>query len=218
MRIPTPPLGPRTGVPIDRRGVPPRLLSRRMRDCDVRFALRQSVLAKHIRDPNTLVLDELGLEQGASRVDIAVINGRLHGYEIKSDADTLGRLPSQVMSFSRVLDRVTLVVGVRHATAAQRIVPEWWGVCVAAETGEGLVRFHPLRRERPNPTTDMEAVAALLWRDEALSLLEASGRAQGFRSKPRRDLYRALAGVLAPRELRRSVRQALRSRTGWRAA
>jgi hypothetical protein len=185
---------------------------------DVRAALRATVLARHVRDPGTLVIDELGLESGTVRVDIAVVNGRLHGYEIKSDADTLERLPAQVEGYGRVLDRVTLVVGSRHASAASRLVPDWWGVCVAQEDASGTIAFRTARRERTNPDLNLEAVASLLWRDEALALLQARGRARGLVSKPRRDLYRALVATLAPTVLRRCVRDALKSRTDWRAA
>ncbi|SRR6266540_1966504 len=189
-----------------------------MRDADVRSALRATVLARHLSDPATLVIDELGLESGVVRVDIAVVNGRLHGYEIKSDADTLERLPAQVEGYGRVFDRVTLVVGSRHAAAAQRLVPKWWGVYVAEEDAAGRVRFRAARRERANPGLDLHAVAALLWRDEALALLKARGRARGLRSKPRRDLYRALVESVTPTALRRCVREALKTRTTWRAA
>ncbi len=188
-----------------------------MRDTDVRSALRATVLARHVRDPDTLVIDELGLESGVVRVDIVVVNGLMHGYEIKSDADTLDRLPAQVEGYGRVLDRVTLVVGSRHAAAAQRLVPEWWGIYIAQENA-GHVQFRAARRERANPGLELHAVAALLWRDEALALLEARGRARGLRSKPRRDLYDALVDAVASTELRRCVRDALRSRTAWRAA
>ncbi|WP_283807951.1 DUF2130 domain-containing protein [Bradyrhizobium macuxiense] len=59
------------------------------RDRDVRQALHRKVLKERHGDADTLVLDELGLRHGTCRVDIAVVNGYLHDYEIKSDADTL---------------------------------------------------------------------------------------------------------------------------------
>ena len=85
-----------------------------MRDRDVRKALHHKVLKEHHGDTNTLVLDELGLRHGVARVDVAVVNGYLHGFEIKSDSDTLDRLPSQVTIYNAVLDRATLVVGEKH--------------------------------------------------------------------------------------------------------
>src|SRR3954453_16495336 len=101
-----------------------------MRDREVREALHSKVLREHHGQANTLVVDELGLRHGMVRVDIAVVNGFLHGYEIKSDADTLSRLPTQVDVYSKVLDRATLVVGERHVEKAKLCVPEWWGIKV----------------------------------------------------------------------------------------
>jgi len=97
-------------------------------DRELREALHHKLLKEHHGDTNTLVLDELGLRHGTCRVDIAVVNGYLHGYEIKSDADTLQRLPGQVSVYCAVLDRATLVVGEKHAEKAKAHLPDWWGL------------------------------------------------------------------------------------------
>ena len=60
-----------------------------MRDVDVRRAVHNKILRHHHGQDDTLVLDELGLLGGDTRVDIAVVNGKIHGYELKSDRDTL---------------------------------------------------------------------------------------------------------------------------------
>ena len=83
-------------------------------DPDIRAVLKSRLQAKHALEPDTVVVEELGLCQGQVRVDMAVVNGVLHGYEIKSDCDTLRRLPNQVVAYGKVLDRATLVVGVRQ--------------------------------------------------------------------------------------------------------
>jgi hypothetical protein len=74
----------------------------RMRYCDratkdghLRIALKRRLLTRYSDHPSTLILEELGLKHGAARIDIAVVNGDLHGYELKSDSDTLSRLPRQ---------------------------------------------------------------------------------------------------------------------------
>src|SRR5689334_921725 len=74
------------------------------------------------------IFDELGVQHGANRVDYAIVNGIMCGYEIKSDRDTLDRLPEQVKEFSEVFDELTLVVGKRHLYKAIHHIPEWWGV------------------------------------------------------------------------------------------
>lgn len=86
----------------------------------MRRAYHRIRLARHHQDPNTLVVDELGLRHGAPRADIAVANGHLLGIEIKSDADTLSRLGSQVDCYSAVFDRAVLVTATRRLFDAVR--------------------------------------------------------------------------------------------------
>ena len=188
-----------------------------MNDNDLRAALLRRLDRRHSRDPETLILQELGLRHGAARVDVAVVNGALHGYELKSDRDSLGRLPRQARVYSSVLDRVTLVAGRRHVDEAMDLVPKWWGVQVAEIGPRGGVLFSSLRRAKHNPSQDIVAVAKLLWREEALELLHQVGAAKGFRSRPRAAIYARLAEVARSEEIRSRVRHQLRNRVGWRS-
>ena len=187
-----------------------------MHDKDVRRALHDKVFREHKGDPNTKVLDELGLRHGTCRVDIAVVNGYLHGFEIKSDSDTLERLPFQVSIYSAVLDRATLVVGEKHAEKSKAYLPDWWGVKVAI-TGTGEeIDFEDVQRFKMNPNIDPIALAELLWRQEALELLRGIGTAEPILRKPRAYLYRQLAASFEINALRDAVRHAIKSREGWR--
>src|SRR3989442_15101479 len=112
-----------------------------MNEFQLRSAVKRKVLARYQNDPNTRILDELGLRHGAARVDIAVVNGIIHGFELKSDSDNLKRLPSQVQIYNSVLDKVTLVVGRRHASAAIALVPRWWGITIATIIGRNVFKF-----------------------------------------------------------------------------
>src|SRR5437870_5424523 len=102
-----------------------------MRDADVRRALLDDLRAKYDGDPDTRIIPELGLCQGDVRIDVAVVNGSLNGYEIKSDADTLDRLPAQQEAYSKILDTVMAVAGGRHLEAVAAMVPDWWELCEA---------------------------------------------------------------------------------------
>ncbi len=64
-----------------------------MRDAQVRQAFHRSVLRAANECNDTVVIDELGLKNGIVRADIVVLNGKMIGYEIKTDRDTLKRLP-----------------------------------------------------------------------------------------------------------------------------
>ena len=187
-----------------------------MHDREVREALHRKLLKEYQNDTNTLVLDELGLRHGTCRVDIAVVNGYLHGYEIKSDADTLQRLPGQVSLYCAVLDRATLVVGEKHAEKARAYLPDWWGVEVATEGPHGGIEFDTVQLYKTNPAIDPVALAELLWAPEAAEILRRLGTAESFLRKPRAALYRYLAQVVELKELRDLVLQALKSRARWR--
>lgn len=186
-----------------------------MRDRDVRESVWRWLEVAHQGDSDTLMLDELGILNGATRVDIAVINGQIEGYELKSERDTLERLPSQRDLYNKVIDRISLVVAENHRAAAEEIIPDWWGLAVASASGDAV----EVTRERlpeMNPQLDAAALASLLWRDEALVVLERYGAARGVKSKPREVLYDRLADVLDLDILRAEVRAALKAREGWR--
>lgn len=188
-----------------------------MNEFQLRSAVKQKVLSRYEKDPNTRILNELGLRHGAARIDIAVVNGIVHGFELKSDMDTLKRLTHQAQIYSSVLDKVTLVAGARHARDAEKMVPEWWGVKVATMGVRGGFEFTDIRRASKNPVQDAVAVCRLLWRDEALTLLDELGQAKSLKHKPRALIYSHLAEVADLAVIRERVRRQLKFRIDWRS-
>lgn len=187
-----------------------------MRDIDIRRALRQKMERLHYGLLDTKIVEELGLCQGIARVDLAVVNGSLHGYEIKSERDTLARLPGQTDIYNRALDFVTLVIAPTHSEKIGDIVPSWWGIWTATQDECG-VRLEIFREHQKNPNIDPFSLAQLLWRDEALQALTDHGLANGMRSKPREELWRKLAADLTLEELGCIVRECLKRRgSAWR--
>lgn len=190
-----------------------------MRESEVRSALLQRLASQHVGERDTLVLEELGLCQAQARVDIAVVNGRLEGWEIKTAADSLARLPRQEKVYSRVFDRVWLVADGRHVPDALGLIPEWWGV-LRIDPRDGGCDFRQVRRSLLNPAVDLTSLVRLLWREEVLAELTALGAANGLTRAPRAVLWDALASSApsrcSARHLQTRVREVLRSRTGWR--
>lgn len=166
--------------------------------------------------PDVLVIDELGLKHGRCRADIALVNGRLIGYEIKSDEDSLDRLERQVKFYNAVFDRATIVVSARHAKAVRSLVPKWWGIVVGYARTEGEVSFQTLRSAVLNRRVEPYAMAQLLWSDEAASILKELGEPPSILRLRRSGLYERLADRLSLTELRRQVTKALKARKNWR--
>lgn len=187
-----------------------------VRDPDIRQALWRDLQEEHDNDPDTLILNELGLCRGDSRVDVAVINGAISGYEIKSERDTLARLPFQADVYSRTLDFVTIVANGHHLERIWEMVPPWWGVFEAVDAGAD-VDFVVHRRPEENPAVDPSAVVQLLWREEALEVLKERDLAKGLLSKPRQVLWEKLVGSIEAGELKEIVRSRLKARPNWRS-
>lgn len=188
-----------------------------MRDMDVRSVLHQQLSDLHKADSNTLIINELGLCEGSVRVDVAVVNGSISGFEIKSEKDTLERLPAQLQGYNRTLDFVTLVTAENHLCGAQEIVPAWWGITVATQSS-GPVRLGVVREAARNPDVDPMALAQLLWKDEVIEILKGRGLAKGLSGKPRKILWARLAECVEFAELSQLVRERLKARAGWLSA
>lgn len=187
-----------------------------MTDSEIRKSLHRKVLRRHHAAAETLIVDELGLRHGSCRADIAVVNGRLVGYEIKSDRDSLARLKKQVALYDAIFDNITIVVGPRHRSVISRRVPRHWGVVLATVGKRGAIRFETKRRSRANSRVDLMSVAQLLWRVEALNMVrQLDSSAEVFRLR-RSQLYRYLVKNVASEKLRRAVRCCLRNRVNWR--
>lgn len=186
-----------------------------MRDRDVRTAVLTWLDEVHAGDTNTRVVQEMGIWAGSVRVDIAVINGELHGFELKSARDTLDRLPFQAELYSQVFDRVTLVVAEKHAEKAAKIVPDWWGVRLASGVDGKPVDLTDRRDASRNPMLQPIQIARLLWRAEAAMVLDRYALLKGFRAKPVEALAQRLAAELPIDVLRDEVRATLKGRQGW---
>lgn len=186
----------------------------RMRDRDVRMAVRDWLGVVHAGDVDTRVVEEMGIWSGSVRIDLAVINGKLTGIELKSDSDTLKRLPLQAEIYSKVFDNVIIVVGSKYAERAKSIVPKWWGITIASHV-DGVVCLSQDRAPDENPSQDPYLLAKLLWKAEAIQVLKKFGLARGCSAKSIKSIHNLLASELTISDLKHSVRDALKNRSSW---
>lgn len=186
-----------------------------LRDVEIRSALRTKLQHIHADEPDTAIIEELSLCQGNARVDIAVVNGLISGYEIKSDRDKLVRLPHQLSVYQRCLDAMTVVAGRRHIAACYETLPPCWGIWEASSTPDG-VSIQSRREPMPNGGVEPQDVVQLLWRGEAYEALQERGISPPRRGA-RRDLWAALLSGVPSRELLEIVRDRIRARGDWRS-
>lgn len=187
-----------------------------LRDSDIRSALREKLRMIHADEPDTAIIDELSLSQGQARVDLAVVNGSFSGYEIKSDRDTLIRLPGQRAVYELCFNTITIVVGSAHVEECIETLPGWWGIWEAIPQARKQVDFLERREPENNMRITPEQVVQLLWREEVAVALRTVGIAVPAKTT-RRELWRELVEALDPEELFRVVRERLRARGDWRS-
>jgi len=152
---------------------------------------------------------------GEARVDIAVINGKLHGFEIKSEADTLARLDGQVSAYNQIFDTMTIICGENHLDSIKEIVPHWWGI-YTAKVSFGAVQLTRIRFAELNQEVSNRALAQLLWKPELIQLLNQAGIKKGVSSKPCRELWEIVSSTFATPVLQTKVRELLKIRACWR--
>lgn len=187
-----------------------------MNDPIIRRNFHRKRLRKYHADKNTIVIDELGLNHGKNRADIAVLNGLMVGYEIKSDHDSLYRLEEQIKSYNAIFDKVNVIVGLRHIKNIHNYIPGWWGIIIASKGLRNAVKFDLMRKSSRNEQLNPISIAKLLWRDEVIQLLKQRQIPSRLLRQPRSFLYEILVDLVDIVELRTSVRETLKMRNNWR--
>ncbi|MET9019214.1 sce7726 family protein [Actinopolymorpha sp. NPDC004070] len=176
-------------------------------------AVRQSLLSELLADarPPVETVFEFWVPRSNERADVAAIGATIDGFEIKTDRDSLRRLPRQASAYARVFDRCHAVLAPRHVSRALDILPPWWGVRII-EDGPTLPTLRPAAL---NGGVDPETLVRILWRDEAYTALCSLGEPPDP-SAGRFQMWEKLLTLLDVEALKRLVREALLDRnSSW---
>lgn len=182
-----------------------------MRDKDIRAVLKPDIHAAH---PDAAIFDEFPLCR-VGRADLAAVNSVFLGYEIKSDCDSLNRLPLQVGLYQAIFDYIVVVAARKHLKYARAIIPSHWGISCAEPLGDS-VTIRQVRQPKKNRHTCLESQIGLLWRNEAVRIL----RQNDIRMPPTagvREIWATLASIDRP-VLLDAIRAALKVRHATQSA
>lgn len=178
-----------------------------MRETQIKKALADHLISQQSAQRHSF-LEEVRLHGGEVRADLVHVE-QMHCFEIKSEADSLGRLITQGSRYTLVFDRVTLVLAERHVAKATGMLPPWWGVLMLdAATGQ----FVSLREAGVNVSHRADSLASVLTKDEALHILEDAGAVRGWRSKSLYLIQQQIAQKFPMDELKQHLRSALLAR------
>lgn len=185
--------------------------TRSLRDPELRKPLQEWLEKKFLGHSDTEILHELRMPRPSGRVDIAVINGRLSGFEIKSDFDSLSRLPRQVRAFSAVFDEVCVVTTSRHSVDAIKIIPSWWKLTVHSTKNDKRV-FRTVQKGSCNPDVRTDALLHMLTRSELSNIFRSRQLDFQIRTSRRLQMIGRLIEQLEPSEIQSEVRRLLKLR------
>ncbi len=160
------------------------------------------------------IIEELTVCDGEARVDVAVANGRLCGYEIKSDADNLDRLSIQQECYDKTFDTVSIVVGEKFKDKIEECIPDYWGIYFVRDY-KGNCKITKKRNAKINKNIDAAALLELLWKEELISLLKMAG-VKGISGKNKRVLRKMAKETISLKKIRDYTRETIKNRQNWR--
>lgn len=158
-------------------------------DIDVRNLVLSELNSLYSDRNDTKIINEMGLIHGKSRIDIAVINETLHGYELKSESDSLRRLGRQVEYYSKIFERMTLIIDRKFLEPANTLIPKWWGISVLNSDYSKTVQ---IRKGRKIKTRDYNSLLAILWKKELDGLVDYLDYPKKYKKYRKDDLYRLI--------------------------
>ena len=184
-----------------------------MRDATIRQLLKDTELLQYKNDGSSIIVEEMTIPAAKARIDMAVINGHLHGFEIKSASDTLQRLPGQIEAYTKVFDYLHIVTEGKYHEKILSSVPSWIGIYVCCDKSNAIKQIRPASL---NNSKSGFYLAKLLWRQEIIEVL--TEQKIKFRKKDRNwILCELIAQTIDTVSLSAIVREKLKARAEWKS-
>lgn len=142
------------------------------------------------------------------RADVALANGRLVGFEIKSEKDSLKRWPSQMSAYTNVFDEVWLCTHAKHLECALKITHKNIGILLVDSLGSIAVVRNAKEAGSLNNVYDL---SGLLWKDEIVDLANKYNITVKTRTT-KREVRELLADILNVEQVRPFVLERLKVR------
>lgn len=160
--------------------------------------------SSHVND-DAVLISEMTVANWSRRADLVLANGSLWAFEIKSEADSLSRLPGQLQTFRSHFEKLTLVVASRFENKVLNSLPEGAGLWVAESDGKLVERIRPKL-----VALSAEASISLMTADELRRLV--GSRVLEAAANLRRPALVELASSLEVTDLAVAARKAVKAR------
>ena len=144
-----------------------------------------------------------------------MLNGSFHGYEIKSERDTLERLPNQIEYYRKIFEYITIVTTEKYVEKISQIVPNFFGIFVVQKNRNGL-KLRKIKSPKKNKNIDYLELSKLLWKDELKEILKEN-KIKKVSSLTRLELTKKVAENIPNNIIKKFVLTKIKNRTIERA-
>lgn len=104
-------------------------------EVDIKAAFLQHLREEKVLSKGDILTSEYVLGSNGRRADLAFWATNFVGVEIKSEADTLGRLRDQVAVYEHCFERTVVVVAPKHVSGCLQLLSEHIGLWVVDRSG-----------------------------------------------------------------------------------
>ncbi|EHR2382131.1 sce7726 family protein [Salmonella enterica subsp. enterica serovar Newport] len=179
-----------------------------LREQDVKVAFIDWLFRKGLLE-NATIVNEMVVANWSRRADLAVANGHLQAFEIKSDFDSLKRLDGQLETFTSRFEKVTVVCAPKFTYEISKKVTSDVGVIEYLNTNKGI-RFKIVQRGRTAVLGNKKVYINFLLKKELQLLLIENGKKFLFESG--REALERIAEQIPLSRIRPFVLEAIKKR------
>ena len=116
--------------------------------------IRTKVIERLSTYTNCKIEEEYTTPSGKARADVLAINGHINAYEIKSDYDSLIRLPSQIREYDESFERNHIVTSNKYIEKCYSILPSHWGIILVEKNRLDNLHLRFIKKATLNPNIE----------------------------------------------------------------
>src|SRR5690554_653546 len=143
------------------------------------------------------------LNAGSSRADIAVINGRSHVYEIKTEYDSFERLNKQMNDYENLFDYLHIIIPKEKVNIALESLDESVGIIYYYKNRLGNINFKTYRNSKLNKRLNPYEQLMTFTKSELLGLIKQSNNY----SLVKQDIVYSLMTQMRPDQINELYRE-----------
>ncbi|MCM5510789.1 sce7726 family protein [Vibrio sp. SCSIO 43169] len=145
-----------------------------LKESDYKCITIDWLFRKGLLGNDAVLINELPVDGFSRRADLVVANGKLHAFEIKSDADSLVRLQGQINTYLSFFDKVTLVCSRKFSDRAMELLPKEVEI-LELSIAKGAYSLKYRRRGKINEVSSPREYLSFVDKRSLMSRLKSEG-------------------------------------------